>query len=511
MRKNLFLRLFLLIALSTLLYSCRTEEELNPKNGEAGNLRYGISKEVFMGSLFVTGLKSNSSKNVASALTAEELVERLDLEKAHLNSNNGKEVFHVPVRTFGSYKRSLLSISGNGNSMAVLLTYPNPEDQRLFYITDLNGNLLKEVKIGDDGKELPASPTSKKSSIAGKSDDLCEEVVYETCSSGQHSFETGNAYQCEFWHNLQGGTPPKLFKINGICGGTGSGGGGTPIGGDGSSGGHPAGGSSTSPVGGGGPPKYDFTSADCVQNLDCENCNIPGDTNNDCKLSYDEAIAFNDNPCAKIGIRFNETKFKEKIAAIDKPEVFNYDHEMGYAAGYPPPNTGITETQYPPMENTLGTHNVTLPPGNQYFGFIHTHNNESNGGYPVKIFSPGDLATFLTSCVANADAHGNITDAYAMVITSEGNYMLQFTGQSSGFGIGPNTKKFWLSWYEREIGNLILENEMTQPNIEKVFLRFLKEKIKIDGVELYQVEKITGKAKKLSLDQNNNVIPIPCP
>ncbi|WP_294218060.1 hypothetical protein [uncultured Chryseobacterium sp.] len=142
---------------------------------------------------------------------------------------------------------------------------------------------------------------------------------------------------------------------------------------------------------------------------------------------------------------------------------------------------------------------------------MHTHNNESNGGTPVKIFSPADLATFLTSCVANADAHGSIGDAFAMVVTSEGNYMLQYTGSSSGFGIGTNTIKFWKAWYDREFGKLILEDIYTQPNVEKVFLRFLKEKVKIDGIELYQVAKTTGQAQKLNLNNDNTVVSIPCP
>lgn len=98
-----------------------------------------------------------------------------------------------------------------------------------------------------------------------------------------------------------------------------------------------------------------------------------------------------------------------------------------------------------------------------------------------------------------------------MVITSEGNYILQFTGSSSGFGIGPNTIKFWKLWYDREVEKLVLEDIVTQPNIEKLFLRFLKEKVKIDGVELYQVEKTTGKAQKLTLDSNSTVKPMPCP
>jgi hypothetical protein len=217
------------------------------------------------------------------------------------------------------------------------------------------------------------------------------------------------------------------------------------------------------------------------------------------------------DPCLKIANMFTDTKFKEKVTALDKPQVFDYDHEMGYAAGYPPANTGVTGTQYPPMENTIGSHTVNLPSGDQYFGFIHTHNNESNGGVPIKIFSPADLAVFLTSCVANADQNGNITDAYAMVITSEGNYILDYTGFGPPLGIGTNTIKFWKTWYEREMEKLILEDQLTQPNIERVFLRFLKEKVKINGIELYKVDKTTGKASELTLDTNNNTLPIPCP
>ncbi|MDQ1097866.1 MULTISPECIES: hypothetical protein [Chryseobacterium] len=218
------------------------------------------------------------------------------------------------------------------------------------------------------------------------------------------------------------------------------------------------------------------------------------------------------NPCDKLKNQSQNQAFKNKVAALDKPEVLNYDHEMGYAAGYPPANTGVTGTQYPPMENTLGSHSVSLPDGNQYFGFMHTHNNESNGGIPVKIFSPADLATFLTSCVANADAHGSIGDAFAMVVTSEGNYMLQYTGSSSGFGIGSNTIKFWKLWYEREIKAIQDEDgTINQNKVENLFLRFLKEKVKIDGIELYQIAKTTGQAQKLNLNNDNTVVSIPCP
>lgn len=211
-------------------------------------------------------------------------------------------------------------------------------------------------------------------------------------------------------------------------------------------------------------------------------------------------------PCGKIKTKFANAKFKEKVEALDKPEILAYDHEMGYAAGYPPANTGITETQYLPMENSIGTHNVRLPAGNQFFGYMHTHNNESGDSTPIKIFSPADVITFLTSCVRNADDHGNIGDAYAMVITSQGNYILQYSGLAD-FNIGPNQINNWNTWYKREFQKLADEDKLTQPNIEKTFARFLTESVKINGLEVYQVEKITGNASKINTDGTKT----PCP
>lgn len=212
-----------------------------------------------------------------------------------------------------------------------------------------------------------------------------------------------------------------------------------------------------------------------------------------------------DDPCEKIKNMFASIKFKEKVTAIDKPEVFDYDHEMGFASAYPV-NTTVTDTQYQPMENTLGTHNVKLPDGNQYFGYIHSHNNESNGGTPIKIFSPSDLITFLTNCIRNADEHGSIGDAYCMVITSEGNYMLQYSG-TGDYSIGPNQVSNWKTWYLKKYTQLAENEELTQSNIEKTFAQFLAESVNIPGLEVYHIEKNSGKASKL----NTNGTKTPCP
>ncbi|WP_308005220.1 hypothetical protein [uncultured Chryseobacterium sp.] len=282
MKKSYFI---MLMALGLLLVSCRVEDELNSQNSEKATIQYGVSEQSFNSSIFTNSLNQSkiaNAKNQASSLSASDLLQRLDLEKAYLSSKDGQEVFHAPVRVFGNYKRSLLSVSKNHSSEVFLLTYPDPTNYRSFYITDLDGHLLKDVKIGDDGKEISQNQT------AGKSGDACTQTVYVTCSSGEHSFEWGNAGSCTFWHNLSNGTPPTLFSVNMSCG--------EPPSGSGSSGpvlepgGFQGGGTgvSTPPVGGGSPPK-NLTPIQCIQGLDCTECNLPGDLDNDCSLNYDEA------------------------------------------------------------------------------------------------------------------------------------------------------------------------------------------------------------------------------
>lgn len=219
---------------------------------------------------------------------------------------------------------------------------------------------------------------------------------------------------------------------------------------------------------------------------------------------YEEYLA---TPCDKIKAKFADIKFKEKVTAIDKPEVFADDSEMGYASGYPDASTGATETQYVLMENNPNTHKVKLPDGNQYFAYMHSHTNDTATEITIKIFSPKDVSTFLTSCVRNAEDHGSIKDAYSMVITSEGNYMLQYSG-TGDYSIGDNQIKNWENWYLTEFQKIQKEDgSFNQNDVEKLFSRFLKESVKIDGLEVYYVEKNTGKASKLT----TNGTKIPCP
>ncbi|PQA89814.1 hypothetical protein B0A69_22035 [Chryseobacterium shigense] len=210
----------------------------------------------------------------------------------------------------------------------------------------------------------------------------------------------------------------------------------------------------------------------------------------------------NTNPCEKMKTQNSSQPFKDKVSELDKKEVFDKSQETGFAAAYGP------QTSFEPLANT-DNDNLIFPPGNKYFGYIHTHLDSKEG--VVKIFSPADVSTFLTTCVRNAQVKGTMTDAYGMVITSQGNYILKYSGDGN-YGIGPGTLKSWDSWYNKEYTKLLDKDGLSQANVEKLFAQFLEEKVKLDGLEVYKSDKTTGNTSKLKYDgKDKPVKPIPCP
>ncbi|MEG1035762.1 MAG: hypothetical protein RSN61_16670 [Chryseobacterium sp.] len=207
------------------------------------------------------------------------------------------------------------------------------------------------------------------------------------------------------------------------------------------------------------------------------------------------------NPCEKMKEQNQNTEFKAKVAEIDKKEIFDKDKETGFSAAY-----GQPKTNYEPLSNN--NDNLKFPHGNKYYGYMHAHLDSKDG--IVRIFSPADIFTFLTTCVRNAETKGSMTDAYGMVITSQGNYILKYSGDGS-FGIGPGTLARWQSSYEKVFSNLT-ESQLLDPVVlEKAFTQFMDEKVKIDGLEVYKSEKETGNTTKLKYNkETNSVVPTPC-
>jgi hypothetical protein len=206
-------------------------------------------------------------------------------------------------------------------------------------------------------------------------------------------------------------------------------------------------------------------------------------------------------PCWKMKVQNQNSDFKAKVAILDKKEMFDKEQETGFAAAY-------GTVSYEQMPNTPNG-NVKLPEGNKYFGFMHVHLNLDG---VVKIFSPYDITTFLTSCVENAKLKGGMLDAYAMVITSQGNYILKYSGDGN-FAILYDQLQSWQTWYNDNYAQLSENGELNNPaSVEKLFTQFLKEIVKVAGLEVYKSDKTTGNTSRLEYDgKDNPVKTTPCP
>ncbi|HBV13802.1 hypothetical protein [Chryseobacterium carnipullorum] len=317
--------------------------------------------------------------------------------------------------------------------------------------TDENSRRFFEVLVFKDRNSLSGTSKNVEASQA-KGCVTVEKTVTWTDTL------TGAVLQVDHFTEMHCSSGPKLpceaIDIDVPCGGTGGSGGGSSSGGNGGGGGYP----------------------------------------------YVET--YQNTPCNKMKVQNANQVFKDKVSELDKQEVFDKSKETGLAAAYGP------QTSYEPLAST-DNDNLKFPPGNKYFGYMHTHLDSKEG--VVKIFSSADVATFLTSCVSNAKAKGTMTDAYGMVITSQGNYILKYSGNGN-FAITVGQFESWKTWYD-DAYNRLTQIELSNPAIvEKIFSQFLEEKVNVNGLEVYKADKTTGNTSRLQYNgKDNPVISIPCP
>jgi hypothetical protein len=150
-----------------------------------------------------------------------------------------------------------------------------------------------------------------------------------------------------------------------------------------------------------------------------------------------------------------------------------------------------------------------MPRDPSRMGYMHTHINtcqitDGDGDLVdvpmIKMFSPEDVRQFLM-IVLNAQTYGTpISDAYGVMVSSAGTYQLAFTGNVTDI----NAINGSIDWDSLDD----IYKTYLKKNTEEGFLKFLKDKIGIDGIELYKVED-SGNAK-ITLDSNGKAVPINC-
>jgi hypothetical protein len=108
------------------------------------------------------------------------------------------------------------------------------------------------------------------------------------------------------------------------------------------------------------------------------------------------------------------------------------------------------------------------------------------------MFSPADVIAFLS--IVKSSTISNISNVYAGVITSTGDYTLRFTGNQNdivNIKTADDYKKDYIKY-------------LNEKGTEKGFLHFIKDHIKVAGIELYKLKKplfssnITIQSKKLN-------------
>lgn len=210
------------------------------------------------------------------------------------------------------------------------------------------------------------------------------------------------------------------------------------------------------------------------------------------------------NPCDKIKILKSNANFLAKQEELRKKT--NLKVESGYMQSNKGPFTALTGTS-----STASADQLSFPMDENTIGYMHTHLDsydrvEANGDLisvkPIQMFSPSDVKQFLI-LVLNANKNSiPIDDIYGTVISSKGTYQLRFTGAIADVVEKTNN----ISW------GIDLDKSYTKTmknnGLERGFLKFLNEQIRINGIDLYKIES-SGNSKKI-LDNNGKITTINC-
>jgi hypothetical protein len=206
-----------------------------------------------------------------------------------------------------------------------------------------------------------------------------------------------------------------------------------------------------------------------------------------------------EDPCDELKKQTVDPVYQAKIQSLKSNT--SLKKETGYGQNKDGTFTTLTAN---------GPDAVVMPRDPNRVGYMHTHidpyqKTNSDGDLidviPIKMFSPQDVQQFLI-LVVNAQIYGTpISDAYGMMVSSAGIYQLAFTGNVADI----NAKNSTINW-GKSLDNIYVK--YLRKNAEEGFLKFLKDKIGIDGIELYKVED-SGNAK-IALDSNGKIVAINC-
>ena len=214
-----------------------------------------------------------------------------------------------------------------------------------------------------------------------------------------------------------------------------------------------------------------------------------------------------ETPCELMKTLVANENYMKKIDSLGKNSILSRKKETGFSE-----NKSGVFTNLIPAPSTDNSDGLKITITSNTKGYTHTHLNDydtgkfnSNGepviNQPIRMFSPADVNTLMT--MAGFVTDGDYSQLYGTMVSSYGNYTIRFTGTTTDIKTGFDTEQWRLDYL-----NYRKDNKYW--SFEKLFLNFLKDKMNIQGIELYKI-KNNGIVQKKTLNSNNNVDSNNCP
>ncbi|WP_425656653.1 hypothetical protein [Tenacibaculum ascidiaceicola] len=205
------------------------------------------------------------------------------------------------------------------------------------------------------------------------------------------------------------------------------------------------------------------------------------------------------NPCNYIKLQIQNPNYTTQVNELKSKT--GKRKETGYKQNKDGTQVALTDTN--------NGHSLNIPVDRNTVGYMHTHINDYNTGRvdtktgadiidkPIKMFSPADIIAFL-KIVKFSKYNGVPTHlVYGTMISSTGSYTLRFTGNIdaiTGLKSANAYEADYKKYFKKQFKN----------NPEKAFLHFLKDFIKINGINLYRIRG-NGDIEQKTLNTNGKV------
>jgi len=225
-----------------------------------------------------------------------------------------------------------------------------------------------------------------------------------------------------------------------------------------------------------------------------------------------------DEACNNAKADLNDPNFKQQFISLNTPANYNGINEKGVFERAAPVGSGLASS-FVPMSNQACTTDLKLPSNIAgVIGAMHIHNNINCNDNPkfetkvnIKAPSPADLYKFFHIMIKQANLYkGSYSKGYLVTMTDWGSYMFKYNGTNWPSNVTGADFARWKAWYKEQYQKLEFEQKMDSENVKRVFARFLKEVVQVDGLDVFEITE--NSASKLDYDPiTKKAISIPCP